>query len=498
MLARPAASGLDSQWVAFGSSGELEYKQTTLGDRITDFSHAGYMGGGVAIPDVPAKILVSPSGGDDTDAIQAAIDLVSAMPLDGEHRGAVQLERGVFRCAGTLTIRASGVVLRGSGSGRQDTVIEMNGEPHRFLEAAIPDGDEDGFQEAPGATAIRIMDEYVPSGTIILSLEDASGLREGDRILIRRPISSEWISFMGMDRLVRDGQSQTWIRPGRILTFERRVRAIRENRIALDMPLSDCIDARFAGDAGAATVVKAAPCSRLSQVGVESLRLVSAPPRGDLTVKKYNGVEFSHCRDCWVRDLSSYNPVTIVRVNSSDCTRITLQKIDIQHERPIEKGAGYPADFLVRGSRVLIDRCTSKGDGAFFYSSLGLSETSAVILDCDFHGKGSIQPHMRWNTGLLVDSCRVPDGGISFQNRQTAGSGHGWTIGWAVAWNCEAQWFENEQPPGAFNWVIGCSGKQESGENYLSHGKHVRPGSLYLAQLQERSGLQAVKNIGHG
>jgi len=40
---------LDRQWVALGGTGKLEYKTTPKGDRIVDFSHAGYMGGGVAI-----------------------------------------------------------------------------------------------------------------------------------------------------------------------------------------------------------------------------------------------------------------------------------------------------------------------------------------------------------------------------------------------------------------------------------------------------------------
>jgi len=69
-----------SQWVYFDSSGRLSYRALDKGDRILDFSYAGYMGGGVA-PIAPVKRTVAPSGGDDTAAIQAAIDEVSQMPL---------------------------------------------------------------------------------------------------------------------------------------------------------------------------------------------------------------------------------------------------------------------------------------------------------------------------------------------------------------------------------------------------------------------------------
>src|SRR6266540_7353888 len=71
-----------SEWAHFDSSGRLAYKTLPTGERIMDFSHAGYMGGGVALPTVPVKRTVKPSGGaDDTATIQAAINEVAAMPL---------------------------------------------------------------------------------------------------------------------------------------------------------------------------------------------------------------------------------------------------------------------------------------------------------------------------------------------------------------------------------------------------------------------------------
>src|SRR3954462_6276716 len=107
-----------SEWLHPGPDGKLVYKTTPAGDRIMDFSYAGYRGGGVALPDVPVKRSVQPSAGkDDTAAIQAAIDEVAAMPLVGGFRGAVLLAPGEFTCSSTITISASGVVLRGSGSG---------------------------------------------------------------------------------------------------------------------------------------------------------------------------------------------------------------------------------------------------------------------------------------------------------------------------------------------------------------------------------------------
>src|SRR5438067_13736356 len=76
--AQPAGK---SEWVSVGPDGKLAYKTTERGDRIVDFSFAGYGGGGVAIPIVPVKREVKPSGGDDSTAIQRAIDEVSKLEL---------------------------------------------------------------------------------------------------------------------------------------------------------------------------------------------------------------------------------------------------------------------------------------------------------------------------------------------------------------------------------------------------------------------------------
>jgi hypothetical protein len=90
------------------------------------------------------------------------------------------------------------------------------------------------------------------------------------------------------------------------------------------------------------------------------------------------------------------------------------------------------------------------------------------------------------------------------------GSGHGWSMGWGVAWNCSAKEYTIQNPPGSANWLIGSIGKSKLAprpfdkgapnvpEGILdSHGVPVTPPSLYLAQLKERLGPQALKNIGY-
>jgi hypothetical protein len=114
---------------------------------------------------------------------------------------------------------------------------------------------------------------------------------------------------------------------------------------------------------------------------------------------------------------------------------------------------------------------------------------------------------------LLIDNCEVPGGGIDLMNRGEMGSGHGWPIGWAVVWNSTAQTFAMNTPPGSMIWSIGNHGAEVNPRFPLfdggpprpplepatieSAGKPVAPESLYLAQLKERLGPGAPKNIGY-
>src|SRR5678815_3125386 len=95
-----------------GIDGKLVYIADSLGNKIPDFSNAGYKGGGVPIPYVPVKATVWPIAGDNADKVQKAIDSVSALPPDAYgFRGAVLLKMGFYQLDKPLYIRSSGVVL---------------------------------------------------------------------------------------------------------------------------------------------------------------------------------------------------------------------------------------------------------------------------------------------------------------------------------------------------------------------------------------------------
>src|SRR6516225_3041828 len=158
-----------------------------------DFSTAGYRGGGVKLPSVLAAERLMPAASDNTSRIQAALDKAT---------GAVVLAAGEYEIAGTLSITRSSVVLRGE----KGATIRLTAKPHRFLDIrGASTWSEEGLP-AP------IIDAYVPSGADSFRVKDASAFHAGDSVLVQHPVTADWVQFMGMDTLVRDGKQQTWIR----------------------------------------------------------------------------------------------------------------------------------------------------------------------------------------------------------------------------------------------------------------------------------------------
>jgi hypothetical protein len=483
--------------------GKLSYKTTPAGDRIMDFSFAGYMGGGVALPDVPVRKIVKPSGGpDDTAAIQAAIDEVAALPLVGGFRGAVLLQPGIYPCAGTVTISASGVVLRGAGPA---STIKLTGRPHLAIALRSGRGARSTRATTRDTSPVEtsIADGYVPSGSMSFHVADASRFAAGDTIEIRRPVTPAWIKYMQMDDLVRDGRPQTWLRAGSVIEIERRIAAVAGNTITLDVPLSDSFDPTYLDPPGT-VVTRIVPPPRITQCGIESLHIESPPQeinhsQAHFTALRING------QDCWARDVLIDETMNSVGVGGR---RITLLRVTVNRKAK-HQGASKPAEFAPNGAQVLLDRCAVNADNVWFVATGSENSGPVVVLNCTFAGDGRAESHQRWSTGLLYDNVRVPQGGIELRNRGSMGSGHGWTMGWGVVWNCRAKQYIVQNPPGTANWLIGSIGENEKSPRPFgagpmlpegivdSPGAAVTPTSLYLAQLAERLGPDAVRAIGY-
>jgi hypothetical protein len=322
-----------------------------------------------------------------------------------------------------------------------------------------------------------------------------------------------------MDKLVRNGGAQTWLGTGFVHTWERKIAALAGNKVTLDVPLSDSFDGQYVSPPGG-SMQRFTFDGRITQVGLEDFK-VSAPKRtaaqaNDPTA--HGGSQFAeitNIADSWIRRLAGHNTVEGIHIENG-CTRITIEDTVIDHDPTDYSTASAPFDFNINAAQVLIQRSASKGGNKIMMATTHYGMGPNVLLNFTGDGLDShIQPHMHWATGLLVDNAVADsagtgnNAGIAFMNRGTGGSGHGWAIGWGVVWNSSAPSLLVQQPPGSMNWAIGCKGGQSAPTAapgvpgvipngiFESINTAVAPSSLYLAQLCERLGPEALANIGY-
>ncbi|MEH7273594.1 hypothetical protein [Neobacillus vireti] len=510
VLDEPKVGGNESKIVYVGKDGTLEYTPDYKGNQILDFSNAGYQGGGVKIPDVQAKVVLSPVEGDDTASIQAAIDEVSALPMnESGFRGAVVLEKGTFEINNPLTIQASGVVLRGKGQEEDGTIVLSTSTK------------QINMLELKGIEGITINEEvkekitelYVPVGSRSFHVENAENFNVGDEIIVHRYGNAHWIHEIDMDQIVKDPGPDT---DGTLqwepfnLEFDRVITAINGNIVTVDAPLADSIDVRWGGG----EILKYQD-ERIENVGVENIRFDTV---FDPSVTKVhnNGetyyadekhantaIRIDKAKNAWVREVTGlhfrYSLVDISKASKWVTVQDT-KSLDMVSQ--ITGSRRYP--YKYGGQLLLTQRVyANTARHAFLVDSRVMGPN--VFLD----SVGEInytksEPHHRWSVGGLFDNIKAP---IAIQDRQWYGTGHGWSGANYVAWNTEGDLII-QQPPTAQNYSIGHVGAIEPGDwpkagdmrpreqGYVeSHGKHVKPKSLYLQQLEDRLGKQAVKNI---
>src|SRR5690625_2276564 len=481
--------------VLVGSDGRLEYTEDAKGNRVPDFSNAGYMGGGFPIPDVPVKRIVERQPGDDRARIQAAIDEVAAMPIDTNgFRGAVLLRAGEYEVGNSLKISASGIVLRGEGDGPNGTILHATG---RFQYALIEVGGSGSWSEVSG-TRRPITDSYVPVGARSFRVSDASVYNVGDSIIVHRPSTAEWISAIGMDQIPNrsDGLPVSQWTPGsRDLRFDRTITAIDGDRITIDAPLVNALESEYGGG----SVYKYTFPGRIAQVGIENLRGVSAYEGGPWTTNQFdenhawNFIVMDRLQNAWVRDTTALHFGFGNTLINSRAKWVTVQ--DSRNLYPVSTISGsrrYP--FYIQGQLSLVQRCYANyarhdyGTSSLTFGPNGFLNSSGE------HSYSDTGPHHRWAVGTLYDNIHVPDRAIAIQTRLNYGSGHGWAGANHVVWNSSANRIVVQNPPTAQNWAFGVIGTKWAGAfpnhaedgYWISHGVPVEPQSLYLKQLEDR------------
>lgn len=502
LFATGMANAATSTWAAAGADGRLVYKADARGNAIPDFSRAGYGGGGVALPEVPVVTTLSPQiTGDDGARIQAALDEVGKRAADARGlRGAVLLRRGVYRIEGTLAIRAGGVVLRGESADENGTVIIATGTKQRTL---IEVGAARASRRETEGTRRAITDTYVPWSAKTFSIASTDGLKVGDRIIVHRPSTAAWIHELGMDRIknrpgAKDGETKQWTPAGFAMEFERTIVAIEGARLTLDAPVMNAIDAAFGGGA-----IYRFTFPRIAECGVERLRLVSEYEKGRETSDEAHAwiaVNLGAVENAWVREVTAVHFSHAVQAGGGSIFT-TMQ--DCTHLDPVSViTGGRRYSFSLNGQYGLAVRCHARGARHTFVTGSRVAGPNVFLDGTAVQSHADSGPHHRWAVGTLYDNVS-DDNQIRVQDRQWAGSGHGWAGAQQVLWNCTSKTIVVQQPPTAQNYAIGCVGKFVAGEwspnaprgVIEASGTPVLPRSLYLAQLEDRLGPAAAANV---
>jgi hypothetical protein len=485
-----------------------------LGNRILDFSQVGYANGQAPLPD-PATlipdpntnprrwIVVSPSGGDDTAAIQGALDRLAALPpLANGWRGVVQLTAGEFRLAGQLQILASGLVLRGAtppptaatpdapATQTPATTLRDTGAADRPL---ISVG-QAGIRWQGTEPARAITDPFVPVGALSMTVASTAGWQVGDRVVIHRPYTAAWIRAIGMDRIPSrpDRQPvQPWPAPDwREGRYERRIVAIQGDRILLDAPVVDAIDSRYGGG----TVQRFTVPGRIQRVGIENLRAVARAAR--------NFLVFRRVEQAWaqriVGEQFGFATVWIQRAASQITVR---DAASLEPRSPIAPTWRYP--FNLEGQRSLMQDLYSEQARHDFVQNVPARGPNVFHRGIAVQALGEAGPHQRWSTGTLFDHLWIQGHRFAIRNNGYFGDGHGWTGANMVLWNSLAPaGIALENPPTARNWAIGSVGPMVMSDRFgpprpplvarpnqpvqLGNPLTNPTGSLYLAQRQQR------------
>lgn len=478
-----------SAWAFPGASGRILRQPDALGNRVLDYSGVGYQGGTVPLPDVPVKVTISPVAGDDAASIQAAINTVKALSLDTNgFRGAVLLTAGEYQIANSITINASGIVLRGVGDGTNGTVLRATGTNQRTL--VVISGS--GSAATVSGTTHNLTNTYVPVGARSFQVDSTSGLAVGDRVFVRRNCNTNWIHEMGMDLLCCEPDIHIWTPDGYIMDSDRVITRLEGNRVTVDGPLTCAIEQRWGGG----TIRKYTWSGRITNVGVENLRGVSDYVGADDESHGWIFVQFGTIENAWARHVTSQNFGYSCVALYNGTKWATVQ--DCQSLDPISIiTGGRRYAFVMDGCQhCLVQNCyTLKDRHQFVTQSLTIGPNVFVdgLSDTAYSDAG---PHHRWGTGALWDAVVINGNNLDVQNRGNSGSGHGWAGGNEVVWNCDADGgFVVQNPPTARNWLIGSIGPIESGTMYVgphdagtydAHGANVFPNSLYYAQLQDR------------
>lgn len=497
----PLKAQWNSQIVYPDANGALTYVRDTEGNVIPDFSHAGYMGGGIEIPNVLAEFTLSPIAGDNTAHIQSAIDQAMLLPKDASGiRGAILLSAGRYEIHATINLNQDGVILRGVGDGADTTtntvLIGVGNTPNQRTIIVAGGGSANAWTGQVNGTQTNITSDWVKVGESSFKVADPSAYAVGDNIVVYHPCTQAWLTAIDGGGTATEPNWSVGTQP---LVFNRRIVAIQDSLITVDVPLYNHLKKSLAQS----FIYKYNRTGIKAQIGIENLRIDIETAGGNDEAHAWNAIQMIQIEDAWVRNCTFLH-FGLAGVATGTATRITIE--NCQALDPVAQVTGarmYNYNLLKASSQVLVKDCHAS-NGRHHYVSNGTSWVSGcVFLRCTSEAAyNASEGHRRWTMGLLYDQhveSAVRSNNkilLALYNRGTYGTAHGWSAVHSVAWNCDVKSgrLVVEKPPTGQNYAIACAGtisgtgpfNQMPGYIEGSNIANIELVSLYEAQLYAR------------
>ncbi|OAV43614.1 hypothetical protein A3850_003485 [Lewinella sp. 4G2] len=501
MLGTCVSAQESSEIVYLDAENHLRYVADDENNYVADFSHAGYKNGDAPLPEVPTVLTLDPITGDNTAHIQAALDDLAARTPDANgYRGALLLGPGNYPVSGQLFIRASGMVLRGSGqeiNSGENTVIQGLGNAPTLRNLIVVQGQSlPSWTNAVAGTRSDVTSEFVPAGSRTLEVAAAEFYRRGDRVIVTQPSTAEWLA--SIDRGATAGD-EPWATGDIDLYYNRLITDVNipEGKITLNIPVYDHLDRSLAQS----SVYILDDRTILTEVGIENLR-IDVQTNGPLEEDHVRTTIFMRgVQDAWVKDVTALN-FSYALVDLSVANRVTVTGCSgLAPHSPVLGGRRY--NFCASSftnNCLFTDNYATEGRHAFV--SNGTSSVSGIV----FHNSISdrdlnvSEGHRRWSQGLLFDQLDFRESNtrnlIGLYNRGDFGTGHGWASVNSVAWNVQTPSTRGiiiQKPPGRQNYAIGCrsnvtgTGPFDHPAGYIElTNETLAIPSLYDAQLANR------------
>ncbi|MEO0509930.1 MAG: hypothetical protein AAF065_08740 [Verrucomicrobiota bacterium] len=464
--------------------------ESNADNMIPDYSRAGYKGGGVPIPFVPAKITLSPSGGDDLPAIQAAIDKVAAMPKDANgFCGAVRLKAGTYVITDTILMNKSGVVLRGAGCDEVGGTRILVDSTKR-IDAVRMGDNPSGRSRQDRNSQVLLPDSFVPTGAKGFRVSDASKFKVGDEIAVSIKTNQLWIEDI----------ATAWDKPGRVITNRHQITAIEGDGITVDSTIIQPLNTRY----GELSAVKTMQANAVRNIGLEAIRFEAVIESFISDEHPQHPVRIESCRNFWVRQVvGQYFRDFLVKTTGTSIFGTIEDSANIHQVAPLS-GLARSCFGIDGPQNLLLQRLYSYNNQRFIQTGSGTPGPNAFVDMRGDRSSGSSGPHLGWAKGHLYDNVKTTHR-LEVRNRGEGGrSGHGWTGVTMMLWNCHALAVICDAPVGAQSYSVGCIGPLKDGYALKakqpqgiieSHGNNVTPRSLYYTQLRDRVGWGGLQDV---